>query len=146
MICSLCGAIAPEADVKLGAGATHKHFCGHDSSNWVQVRRIIRKEGRPAKCPACGFGTFRRFYLGSEAATAVLGTELFEQLPSEEITVVESSAAQTRRSVFAKAPQQRQIRKNSSYRRISGWGMSGTGWGMQYLHRRLHRSVRERRI
>ena len=114
VICSLCGAIAPEADVKLNAGSKHKHFCDHDSSHWVRVRRISHKKGRPVKCPACGFGTFRRFYLGSEAATAVLGTELFEQLPSEEITVIEPSAGQTKKSVFAKAPQQRQIRKKQT--------------------------------
>lgn len=111
IVCAICGAIAPEADVKLDAKSSHKHFCEHDSSHWIRVRRVKRKIGRPATCPACGFGSFRRFYLGSEAATAVLGTELFEQLPSEEITVTESSAAQTRRSVFAKAPQQRQVRK-----------------------------------
>ncbi|CAN4036084.1 Putative regulatory protein EP146_15640, partial [Dysosmobacter welbionis] len=46
-----------------------------------------------------------------EAATAVLGTELFEQLPSEEVTVTEASAVPAKRSVFAKVPQQRQIRK-----------------------------------
>lgn len=114
IICALCGAIASEADVKLNSGSNHKYFCDHDSSNWVRVRRIHRKEGRPAKCPACGFGSFRRFYLGSEAATAVLGTELFEQLPSEEITVVEPLASQPRRSVFTKAPQQRQIRKKQT--------------------------------
>ena len=111
IVCAICGAIAPEADVKLDTKSSHKHFCEHDSSHWIRVRRVKRKIGRPATCPACGFGSFRRFYLGSEAATAVLGTELFEQLPSEEITVTESSAAQTRRSVFAKAPQQRQVRK-----------------------------------
>lgn len=114
IICALCGAIASEADVKLNPKSNHKYFCDHDSSNWVRVRRIHRKEGRPAKCPACGFGSFRRFYLGSEAATAVLGTGLFEQLPSEEITVVEPLAPQPRRSVFTKAPQQRQIRKKQT--------------------------------
>ena len=67
-----------------------------------------------AKCPACGFGSFRRFYLGSEAATAVLGTELFEQLPSEEVIIPEASQVQTRRSVFSKAPQQRQIRRKKA--------------------------------
>lgn len=111
VVCSICRAIAPEADIRFDASSKHKHFCEHDSSNWIRVVQIRHKEGKPAKCPACGFGTFRRFYLGSEAATAVLGTELFEQLPCEEITVTESSTLPTRRSVFARVPQQRQIRK-----------------------------------
>lgn len=111
VVCSICGAIAPEADIKFDGSSKQKHFCEHASSHWVHVVQIKHKEGKPSKCPACGFGTFRRFYLGSEAATAVLGTELFEQLPSEEVTVTEASAVPAKRSVFAKVPQQRQIRK-----------------------------------
>lgn len=111
VVCAICGAIAPEADVNLEENSYHRHFCEHDSIYWIKVHRINRKAGRPAACPACGFGTFRRFYLGSDAATAVLGTELFEQLPSEEIIMTESSPEQSRRSIFAKAPQQRKIIK-----------------------------------
>ena len=111
VVCSICGAIASEADVKLDFTAKHKRFCEHDAAYRVKVRRVTHKPDSSAKCPACGFGSFRRFYLGSEAATAVLGTELFEQLPSEEITVTESTSAQMRRSVFTRLPHQRQTQK-----------------------------------
>ena len=36
-------------------------------------------------CPCCHSGILRSFYLGYDAATAVLGTELFEQLPEKEV-------------------------------------------------------------
>ena len=111
VVCAACGAIAPEADALLDANSTHKHFCEHNRAYWVKVRKLSRTKGGNVKCPACSTGTFRRFYLGSEAATSVLGTELFEQLSSEEITVTESSGNQTRRSVFAKAPSVRTVRK-----------------------------------
>jgi len=39
------------------------------------------------KCPACNAGHFRMFYLGYDAATAVLASELFEQIPGIEIKV-----------------------------------------------------------
>ena len=55
-----------------------------------------------------------RSYLGAEAATSVLGTQLFEQLPSEEIVVIETASAPARRSVFAAAPKPRQIRKKTT--------------------------------
>lgn len=108
VICPTCGAIATEADCKFDA------LCEHDRSNYVHVRKVTKNHNGMAKCPACGFGSFRRFYLGSEAATAVLGTELFEQLPSEEVIIPEASQVQTRRSVFSKAPQQRQIRRKKA--------------------------------
>jgi len=108
VVCPICGAISTEADCKFTSP------CEHDRSNYVRVRRVTKNRNGTAKCPACGFGSFRRFYLGSEAATAVLGTELFEQLPSEDIIISEATETQTRRSVFAKAPQQRQVRRKKA--------------------------------
>ncbi len=75
---------------------------------------MTRTKQGEARHPACGFGSFRRFYLGAEAATAVLGTQLFEQLPSEEIVVTEAAPAQGKRNIFAPVPQRRQIRKKTA--------------------------------
>lgn len=104
VLCAVCGAISTEADLMF------KSLCSHDSTNYVKVRKVkIQKNGH-AKCPVCGFGNFRRFYLGSEAATSVLGTELFDQLPSEEITI--EPVSETRKvSLFAHAPRQKQKSK-----------------------------------
>lgn len=108
VVCPICGAISTEADCKFTSP------CEHARSNYVRVRKVTKSRNGTAKCPACGFGSFRRFYLGSEAATAVIGTELFEQLPSEDIIISETPEIQTRRSVFAKAPQQRQVRRKKA--------------------------------
>lgn len=108
VLCSECGAIAPQADSKF------QRPCEHDPAGYAKVRHIVKTKQGAAKCPACGFGSFRRFYLGAEAATAVLGTQLFEQLPSEEIVVTESTPAQGRRNIFAPVPQRRQIRKKTA--------------------------------
>ena len=108
VLCSECGAIAPQADSKF------QKPCGHAPAGYVKVRHVGRTKQGAAKCPACGFGSFRRFYLGAEAATAVLGTQLFEQLPSEELVVTETTSALGRRNIFAPVPQRRQIRKKTA--------------------------------
>ena len=147
VVCTACGAIAPEADLRLEPHAHHRHFCTHDPAHRVKVRRAKRKAGKPATCPACGFGTFRRFYLGSEAATAVLGTELFEQLPSEEIIVTESSHAQMRQSVFAKAPQPRQTRKKLMRQFLCfSDSRSEAAFFASYMDRSYHEFLRRRGI
>lgn len=105
VLCPECGAIAPQADSRF------QQPCEHDPAGYVKVRHVLKTKQGSAKCPICGFGSFRRFYLGAEAATAVLGTQLFEQLPSEEIIVTEAAPAQGRWNIFASAPQRRQIRK-----------------------------------
>lgn len=108
VLCPKCGVIAPEADSRF------QRPCEHDPAGYVKVRHVVRTAQGTARCPACGFGSFRRFYLGAEAATAVLGTQLYEQLPSEEVVVTEAAPAPVRRNVFAAAPKPRQIRKKTA--------------------------------
>ena len=108
VLCPVCGAIAPQADSRF------QQPCGHDPAGYVKVRRVLRTKQGVARCPACGFGSFRRFYLGAEAATAVLGTQLYEQLPSEEVVVTETVPAQGKRNIFAPVPQRRQVRKKTA--------------------------------
>lgn len=103
LVCPVCAAVCTEADAKF------EKPCEHDPSNYVKVYKIQKTKSGTARCPACGFGSFRRFYLGSEAATAVLGTELFEQLPSEEVVVQFESKPSPRKSIFAKAASKKTI-------------------------------------
>ena len=106
VLCPVCGAIATQADAKISP------MCSHDMAKWKKVRKVKRQKNGDPKCPACGFGRFRRFYLGGEAATSVLGTELFEQLPREDVFILPTAEGDTsRRSIFAKAPKQRILRK-----------------------------------
>lgn len=97
-VCPICAAISTEANLRFEAP------CEHDRSQYVKVRLVDQTKSGQPKCPACGFGSFRRFYVGSEAATAVLGTELFEQMPTEIVTEVEPTpTASAARGLFVKA-------------------------------------------
>lgn len=80
-LCPYCGYIH--------RSALHS-FCEHGSENEVTVYKIsLSKSGRLTKCPKCEnvniSGILRQLYSGQEAATSVIGTSLFEQLPSYEV-------------------------------------------------------------
>lgn len=95
VVCPLCGAIAHESDAK------YEPPCEHDPKGYVKISRVrIPDKGSP-RCPACGFGHLRHFYLGNDAATAVLGTALFEQLPTEE-TYIEAQSMTTNSCIFGR--------------------------------------------
>lgn len=78
LLCSKCGSIIHES-LKADPPCT----CGID--HYIRVRKAEKTGTRnEAKCPSCTFGNFKTFYLGYDAATAVLGTSLFEELPESE--------------------------------------------------------------
>lgn len=89
-ICAVCGAIN-----EVG----HRRYCDHDNRFYVKVQKVSLLEDRQilTKCPHCenstASGVLRRFFTGQEAVTSVIGTALFEALPSyvvrRERTVVE---------------------------------------------------------
>ena len=89
-LCPYCGYIR-KANVLSGKG--QKSGCEHSESSYVTVWKIGRKADRIHKCPACEAtsptGILRMFFSGQEAVTSVLGTALFEAIPSqkEQITV-----------------------------------------------------------
>ncbi|HHT28322.1 MAG TPA: DEAD/DEAH box helicase [Firmicutes bacterium] len=77
IMCAACGKIDLEAAPSLD-------FCGHGPDKRIRLRKAKIRGDKSAACPACNFGTFRQFYLGYEAATAVLATALYDQLESYE--------------------------------------------------------------
>ena len=81
VVCSCCGKMSARANLHF------KKLCECDEKNHVYLTKARTTSNGIVKCPACGFGTVRAFYVGNEAATAVLGTELFEQLPSEQLII-----------------------------------------------------------
>ena len=85
VICGTCGKKGTKADNEI------EKMCKCDPANYIQVRTIDKKNNEKDLCPGCGLSNFRRFYLGNEAATAVLGTELYEQLPYEKVEIIEPS-------------------------------------------------------
>ena len=82
-LCSKCGNIHRPG----------KAGCGHPREYMTKVFRVWNssEDGTLTKCPACEnispFGILRMFFTGQEAVTSVLGTALFEELPSYRITI-----------------------------------------------------------
>ena len=83
LICAKCGKILHESQ-----RAEFDCECG--PVNLIRIRRAeIKGTRNEHRCPCCETGHMKMCYLGYDAATAVLGTELFEQLPETE-TVLKS--------------------------------------------------------
>ena len=96
VVCACCGKIDSKASLIFG------NICDCENPEYIHIKRVNRtKAGNTAKCPACGHGEFRAFYLGNEAATSVLGTELFEQLPTKVVTAKPAEEATQRPGRFA---------------------------------------------
>ena len=84
-LCGICGSIN-----RKGA----KHFCDHQ--HFVIVQKVTLKgEGEKlTKCPCCEnvspVGVLRQFFVGQEAVTSVIGSALFEALPSYTVKHIEA--------------------------------------------------------
>ena len=72
-LCPICGAITEKDDGKPRCECNVLP---------IVVSEYVNSDG---KCPKCQGGKYRRFYIGAEAATGVLATALFEELPSKNI-------------------------------------------------------------
>ena len=92
-LCPHCGFIRSEKEV-------HKTSCGHDEKHFIKVVKVKTTndvDGRVTKCISCEnvnrLGILRGFFTGQEASTSVIGTSLFEELPShvKKVTIHESS-------------------------------------------------------
>ena len=74
-ICAKCGTIRHIGD---------KNVCECMNEFQIKATKAQKsKESGMIRCSACSYGELRRFYLGSEAATAVLATALYENMPSD---------------------------------------------------------------
>lgn len=80
-LCSRCGMLRRP-------GASNDRSCEHDNRFFVKVFNINPQNPTRTlvKCVSCentnSFGILRMFFSGQEAATSVIGTALFEELPS----------------------------------------------------------------
>ena len=87
-LCPHCGFIRSTKSV-------HKTSCEHNESDFVKVFKVKTTDkvnGRVTKCVCCEnvnrLGILRGFFSGQEASTAVIGTSLFEELPSHEKKII----------------------------------------------------------
>ncbi len=86
-LCPHCGTIVPENQIK-----NVPCDCGKEDYIKVVKARMLTLG---ARCGNCHRGTYKRFYLGNDAATSVLATSLYEELPDltyeeEDITEVKT--------------------------------------------------------
>ena len=78
LLCNKCGKI-------LHVSQVGKNLCDCADNIRVRVRKTeVKGKREEHRCPVCQKGHMKMFYLGYDAATAVLATELFEQLPEHE--------------------------------------------------------------
>lgn len=86
VLCPKCGAVSSVTDIKFGERLCE---CG---SKYIHITESdVTKDERKLKCPACEFGIITPIVNGANAATSVLATELYEQLPDKK-TVSKKSA------------------------------------------------------
>lgn len=109
LICPKCGEIHHKS-------LAYDFKCKDDKSKLISVVLAERKGSRnEPKCPCCNFGHLKSFYLGYDAATAVLGTSLFEQLPENEVKLetrkVENNASTSLFAPASQGPSQLDIRR-----------------------------------
>ena len=93
-LCPHCGFIRSENEV-------HKESCGHAENEFVKVIKVKstskNDDARVTKCIACEnvnrLGILRGFFTGQESSTSVIGTALFEELPShiKKVTIHEEN-------------------------------------------------------
>lgn len=86
-ICARCGAIKH-------ASSVNGLQCGHGKENINKVIRVKKSGTKLSSCPCCHSvngqrSILRPYYLGTEAATAVIATALYDELPSESHCVIQ---------------------------------------------------------
>jgi hypothetical protein len=69
VLCVKCGSI-------MRTDEAHNPPCKCGTQHSIEVTKAQK-----TKCPSCGIGKYQRFYLGIDAATSVIATSLFDQLP-----------------------------------------------------------------
>lgn len=108
LICPHCGFVKKKGVFKA---------CEHDEKDYVTVYKLKLTEGKQVltKCPKCEgvnvAGVLRTFYSGQEAATSVIGTALFEELPSYEVKIEETTVTDEEFSdIFTDEPEEFEIK------------------------------------
>ena len=140
LVCSHCGRISRD---------NHKHTldCGCGKEYYIPVRKAERKkETSEAKCPACSYGNFRTFYLGYHAATAVLGTVLFEELPENEPILIpqDEKAVASDNPFFSVTPKRVQSKRKGKQFLVFSDSRSEAAYFASYMTKNYEEFLRRR--
>lgn len=96
-LCPHCGSL-------IDASLINNKTCDCESNDYIKVVKAKKTAvAEIAKCGNCKCGRYSRFYLGNDAATSVLATSLYEELP--ELTYEENlttNNTEQKTSLFAK--------------------------------------------
>lgn len=86
-LCKTCGAIVADDEV-------HNSWCTCGNTQKIKISKLPKDD-----CLNCG-GTLRRFNLGYDAATGVVATSLYEQIPEYKFDVEENVEKQSTNNPF----------------------------------------------
>ena len=144
VLCPKCGAIIHKS-------REFEINCKCKNRNLVKLTKLNKVEkNREVKCSNCGSGRFMPFYLGYDAATAVLGTTLYEQIPEKE-TILKSSKTEKKTSgnIFTKFRQSKerveQIEKSKQFLAFSD-SRSEAAYFASYMEKSYQEFLRRRGI
>lgn len=97
-LCKSCGAIVAEDEA-------HNNWCTCGNTQKIQLKKLKNED-----CLICG-GTLRRFNLGYDAATGVVATALYEQIPEYTFVFEDNAEKQAPKNIFL---QQAEKKKSKS--------------------------------
>lgn len=100
VLCKSCGAI-----VELNK--EHKNWCTCGNTNRVTLNRIEK-----SRCLNCG-GNLRRLQLGYDAATGVIATSLFEQIPEYSFALEEDKTKSQTKGLFSSVVARKRIKEKT---------------------------------
>lgn len=86
-LCKTCGAIVAEDEA-------HNNWCTCGNTQKIKISKLIKDD-----CLNCR-GTLRRFNLGYDAATAVVATSLYEQIPEYTFEIEDNIERQLTKNIF----------------------------------------------
>jgi len=93
-LCKTCGAIVADDEV-------HNSWCTCGNTQKIKISKLPKDD-----CLNCG-GTLRRFNLGYDAATGVVATSLYEQIPEYKFDIEENSEKQSTNNPFLQKPERK---------------------------------------
>lgn len=76
-LCPHCGFIANRIKYQKGT------LCAHTKNDFIEIVKATKLDSGYSRCGSCNIGEYHRFYLGNDAATGVLATALYEELPEK---------------------------------------------------------------